>query len=101
MRCPKPGGTMGVKAIAFHEVIAADKIHELFGSPESQKQIETQEGKCVKCNLAFAIVLFVKTDPRNPEYVGHLNSIIADDRIGGRHKDEYLLDEVDPPLAVN
>ena len=61
------GGTMGIKAIAFHEVIATDKIHELFGSPESQKQIETQQGKCVKCNLAFVIVLFVKSDPRNPE----------------------------------
>jgi hypothetical protein len=59
------GGTMGIKAIAFHE--DTDKIHELFGSPESQKQIETQQGKCVKCNLAFVIVLFVKSDPRNPE----------------------------------
>ena len=56
---------MGIKAIAFHE--DTDKIHELFGSPESQKQIETQQGKCVKCNLAFVIVLFVKSDPRNPE----------------------------------
>ena len=92
---------MGIRAIAFHEIIATDKIHELFGSPESQEQIETQQGKCVKCNLGFVIVLFVKSDRRNPEYVGHLNSIIADDCIGGRHKDEYVLDEVDKPLHVN
>jgi len=46
MRCPKPGGTMGVKAIAFHEVIAADKIHELFGSPESQKVRQVQPSIC-------------------------------------------------------
>jgi hypothetical protein len=92
---------MGIRAIAFHEVIATDKTHELFGSPESQKQIEMQQGKCVKCNLAFAIVLFLKSDPRNPEYIGHLNSIIADDCLIGRHKDEYVLDEVDPPVGVH
>ena len=87
--------------IAFHETIATGKIHELFGSAESQKQVETQQGKCVKCNLAFVIVLFVKSDRKNPEYVGHLNSIIADDCIGGNHKDEYVLDEVDPQSRVH
>jgi len=92
---------MGIRAIAFHEIIAMDKIHELFGSPESQEQIETQNGKCVKCNLRFVIVLFVKSDRRNPEYVGHLNSIISDECIGGRHKDEYVLDEVDPQSRVS
>jgi hypothetical protein len=92
---------MGIRAIAFHELIATDKIHELFGSPESQEQIETRQGKCVKCNLEFVIVLFAKSDPRNPEYVGHLNSIIAEDCTGGSHQDEYLLDEVDPQSLVH
>ena len=84
---------MGIKAIAFHEIIATDKIYELFGSAESQEQVETQPGKCVKCNLRFVIVLFVKSDRRNPEYVGHLNSIIAEDCTCGRHQDEYVLDD--------
>jgi hypothetical protein len=92
---------MGIRAIAFHEVIAMEKIRERFGAPESQRQIEMQQGKCVKCNLAFAIVLLVKFDRKNPEYIGHLNSIIADDCTGGHHKDEYVLDEIDPPFSVN
>jgi hypothetical protein len=95
------GGIMGIRAIAFHELIATDKIHELFGSPESQEQIETRQGKCVKCNLEFVIVLLAKSDPRNPEYVGQLNGIIAEDCIGGSHRDEYSLDEVDPQLRVH
>lgn len=84
---------MSIKAIAFHEAVAVEKMHEYFHSPQSELQSETQGGKCVKCNLAFAIVLAVKSDPRNPEYVGHLNSIIADDCINEFHKDEYILEE--------
>jgi hypothetical protein len=45
-------------------------------------------------------VLFVKSDSRNLEYVGHLNSMIDDDCIGGSHKDEYVLDEVDRPFSL-
>jgi hypothetical protein len=92
---------MGIKAIAFHEIIAMEKIHELFRSQESHEQIDTQHGKCVKCNLGFVIVLFVKSDRTNPEYVGHLNSIISDDCIGGKHKDEYILDEADQQSRVH
>ena len=84
---------MSIKAIAFHESVALDKTHEYFESPEARFQGETQAGKCVKCSLAFAIVLLVKSDPRNLEYVGHLNAIIGEDCIGGLHKDEYVLDE--------
>jgi hypothetical protein len=86
---------MSIRAIAFHEAIAMEKMDEYFHSPESELQSETQAGKCVKCNLAFAIVLTVKGHPRNPEYVGHLNSMIADDCINGVHKDEYLLEETE------
>jgi hypothetical protein len=86
---------MSIKAIAFHEAIAMGKMDEYFHSPESEVQSETQAGKCVKCNLAFAIVLTVKSDPRNPEYVGALNSMIADDCINGLHKDEYVLEETE------
>jgi hypothetical protein len=42
-----------------------EKMDEYFRSPESERQSETQGGKCVKCNLAFAIGLPVKSDPRN------------------------------------
>ena len=87
---------MGIRAIALHEIIAPDKLQELFGSSELLEQIETQPGKCVRCNLRFVIVLFLKSDRRNPEYVGHLNSIIAEDCIGGTHTDEYVVDQADP-----
>lgn len=84
---------MSIRAIAFHEAIAMEKMDEYFHSPESELQSETQAGKCVQCNLAFAIVLVVKSDPRNPEYIARLNSMIADDCINGIHKDEYVLEE--------
>jgi hypothetical protein len=90
---------MSIKAIAFHEAIAVEKMDEYFQASELQS--ETQPGRCVKCDLAFVIVLSVKSDPRNPEYVGHLNSVIADDCINGLHKDEYVLEEVDPHSSVN
>jgi hypothetical protein len=86
---------MSIRAIAFHEAIAMEKMDEYFHSPESGIQSETQAGKCVKCNLAFAIILVVKNDPRNQEYIGHLNSMIADDCINGIHRDEYVLEESD------
>jgi hypothetical protein len=92
---------MSIRAIAFHEAIAMEKMDVYFRSPESQLQSETQAGKCVKCNLAFAIVLAVKSDPRNPEYVGHLNAIIAEDCIAGHHRDEYVLEESGPPTRLN
>jgi hypothetical protein len=92
---------MPIKAIAFHEVVAMDKIREFFKSPESQQKSETQAGTCVKCNLAFAIVLTAKADPRNSEYLGCLNSMIADDCIAGHHREEYILDESGPTSRAN
>jgi hypothetical protein len=82
---------MSTRAIAFHEGVATEEID----GHESDPLTRTRPGKCVKCNLAFAIVLAVKTDPRNPEYVGHLNAIIADDCINGLHRDRYVLEELD------
>jgi hypothetical protein len=92
---------MSIRAVAFHEANAMEKMDEYFRSPESEHLTETQAGKCIKCNLAFAIVLAVKSDPRNPEYVGHLKAIIADDCIGGHHRDEYVLDESGPQTRPN
>jgi hypothetical protein len=92
---------MSIKAIAFHESLAIEKLHEYFSSPESQQQSETRQGTCVRCNLAFSIVVVVKSDPRNTEYIGRLNSIIADDCIGGLHQDEYVLQEPGPTFRLN
>lgn len=88
---------MSIKAVAFHEAVGIENIEEYFHLPESDLLTNTRAGKCVKCNLAFAVVLAAKSDPRNPEYVGHLNAIIADDCKGGNHKHEYVLDEPGPP----
>jgi hypothetical protein len=90
---------MSVRAIAFHEAIAVEKMDEYFRSSESELQSDTQPGKCVRCDLAFAIVLAVKSDLRNPEYVGHLNAMIADDCINGLHKDQYVLHETDGSIS--
>jgi hypothetical protein len=84
---------MSIKAIAFHESFAIAKLHKYFASAESLEQSDTKDGTCYRCNLAFAIVLVAKSDPRNTEYIGHLKSIIADDCVGGLHQDEYILRE--------
>lgn len=92
---------MSIKAIAFHESIATDRVRDFIESAESQAHTETQAGTCVKCNLGFAILLLVKSDPRNAEYVGHLNDMIAADCIAGHHRDEYILDESGPGSPRN
>jgi hypothetical protein len=100
MRYPGAGGRTSIKAIAFHESLAIEKLNEYFASDESQEG-EIQEITCVRCNLAFRIVVAVKADPRNTEYVGHLKSIIANDCIGGLHQDEYVFQEPGPSFRVN
>jgi hypothetical protein len=92
---------MSIKAIAFHEVVAMDKIREFFKSPESQQESETQAATCAKCNLAFAIVLTAKDDPRNSEYLRSLNSMIADDCIAGHHKEEYIFGRIGRTVRLN
>jgi hypothetical protein len=84
---------MSIRAIAFHESLAIEKLEDLFTSPESRALAETQALACSKCNLGFAAVLVVKGHPRNGEYLTRLNAIIEEDCINGMHQEEYVVDE--------
>lgn len=85
---------MGIRAIAFHELVALEKVRALFDSPESRKASESRQGNCPRCRLAFVIVLILHSDPRNEEYVRRLNALIAQDCVSGYHRDEYVVDDV-------
>lgn len=84
---------MSIRAIAFHESLAIEKLEDLFTSPESRALAETQALTCSKCNLGFAAVLVANGDPRNAEYLARLNAIIEEDCINGMHQGEYVVDE--------
>jgi len=84
---------MSIRAIAFHESLAVEKMEDLFTSPESQTLAETQTLMCSKCNLGFAAVLVAKGHPQNTEYLARLNMMIEEDCINGIHQGEYVVDE--------
>jgi hypothetical protein len=83
---------MPVLAVAFHQDVALDRLHEFFASPEVQRRATTQSCECSKCGLVFAIVLTQKSDPRNDASFGALCERIAEGCDVGIHEDEYVLD---------
>jgi hypothetical protein len=84
---------MSIRAIAFHESLALEKLEDFFTSPESHTLAETQALACSKCNLTFAAVLVASGHPKNPGYIARLNAMIEEDCINGMHQGEYVLDE--------
>jgi hypothetical protein len=83
---------MTVRAIAYHESIAMEKLEEYFRSPTTQRSTSTRAAKCSKCNLTFAVIVTEANDARNFDYVDQLQAIITDDCRSGLHQDEYVLD---------
>jgi len=84
---------MSIRAVAFHESLALEKLEEFFTSPESHAMAETQAVACSKCNLGFAVVLVARGLPKNAEYLARLNATIEGDCINGMHQEEYVLDD--------
>jgi hypothetical protein len=87
------GGTM-IRAIAFHSSLALEKLHEYFADEPAQCSAVSIGTKCEKCGFSFAIVLPMKNDPKNQEYMNELNKMIAADCINGMHQEEYVLGRV-------
>jgi hypothetical protein len=81
-------------AIAYHESIALEKLHEHFDGPEAHLMALSAGTKCEKCGLLFAVVLTARTDPRNNEYVSELDRMIGDDCRNGEHQQEYGLERL-------
>jgi hypothetical protein len=84
---------MSIRAIAFHESLAVEKLEDLFISPESRALAETCAVTCSKCKLGFAAVLVAKGHPQNADYIARLGAMIEEDCINGMHQGEYVLDE--------
>jgi hypothetical protein len=80
------------RAIAFHEATAIEKLEDYFASSDAERHASTRAGKCDKCDLGFAIIVTDEKDPRNPEYIDQLQTMIAEDCISGLHQAEYVLD---------
>ena len=78
--------------------LTLDRLARLFKQSEDRagfgKWSYTLDGR----ESALAIL---SETARNPEYIGRLNSMIADDCIRGLHKDEYVLDESGAPSRTN
>jgi hypothetical protein len=81
-------------AVAYHESIALEKLHEYFDGPEANLIAISAGTTCGKCGLMFAVVLTAKTDPRNDEYLIHLEHVIKDDCRNGQHQREYALEQL-------
>jgi hypothetical protein len=79
--------------VAYHESIAVEKLHEYFDGLLANLIVVTAGTKCEKCGLMFAVVLTAKTDPRNDEYLIHLDHVIKDDCRNGHHQQEYALEQ--------
>jgi hypothetical protein len=79
-------------AVAYHESIAIERLHEYFDGPQANLIVITAGTTCEKCGLMFAVVLTAKTDPRNHEYITHLDYVINDDCRNGQHQQEYALE---------
>jgi hypothetical protein len=88
-----PEVPVSIRAIAFHENLAVEKLEDLLTSPESQALAETQALTCSKCNLGFVAVLVAKGHPGNAEYLARLNTMIEEDCINRMHQGEYVVDE--------
>jgi hypothetical protein len=83
-------------AVAYHESIALDKLHEHFDGPEADLIAITAGTKCVKCGLGFAVVLTSKTDSLNNEYLSRLDDVIKGDCRNGLHQHQYVLGAATP-----
>jgi hypothetical protein len=90
---------MPVVAIAFHDSVAQEKLHELFATDEIVARSITKTLTCPKCKVLFAVVLPQKEDPRNDWFVDALQVIICEDCINGIHKEEYAYEV--PPEVPN
>lgn len=87
---------MGIKAVAFHETIAVERIDRLFTSPKMRAAIGAQTVGCSACNAKFAVVLLDKSDPDNEGLICRLEALIANDCESGRHKSEYFIEKLEP-----
>jgi hypothetical protein len=82
---------VGIRAIAYHESVAMERLERHFQG-EGASRSGTAATKCDKCKLNFAIVLPIHDHPDNAKYILRLTQIISDDRVSGRHHDEYMLE---------
>jgi hypothetical protein len=80
---------MTLRAVAFHEAIAYDRLEEIFKADRNALFGGSLNGACSKCNLKFGVFFPAKDDPQNPEYLLALNEMIANDCRGGQHRGDY------------
>jgi len=80
---------MTLRAIAFHEAIAYDRLEEIFKADQNALFGGSLAGFCSRCNLKFGVFFPAKDDPQNSEYLAALNEMIASDCRGGKHRGEY------------
>jgi hypothetical protein len=83
---------MAIRAIAYHESVAMEKLDEYFKSSTAQRSASTRAAKCDNCDLTFAIILIGANDNLNLVYIDQLQAIITEDCVSGLHQDEYILD---------
>lgn len=83
---------MSIRAIAYHESVALEKLEVYFKSEGEEPYAGSTAAKCPNCNLAFAVVLTLKSDPLNPEYIQELVIVISGDCSDGVHKEEYVVE---------
>ncbi len=80
---------MTLRAKAFPEGKAAEKMDQLFAEGNNQVFAGSAATTCPKCDTRFAIFLKDKTDQDNQVYIDRLVQTISDDCNQGRHKPEY------------
>lgn len=81
---------MGIRAIAYHESVAMERLEEYFHG-ESSSLAGSTIAKCDGCNLAFAIVLPARDHPNNDRYILELRRLISEGCIDG-FQEEYVFE---------
>jgi rRNA maturation protein Nop10 len=80
---------MALRAAAFHDAISVNALEEIFKADTNALFAGTLATRCPKCGLRFAVFFPAKDDPQNEEYREQIETMIANDCKGGKHRGTY------------
>ena len=84
---------MPIRAIAYHPAIAMNKMQTNFTTEPGG--VSVGRGiQCPKCGLTFTVIFPVHNDLEKAAYRNRLKALIVNDCKRGKHKDEYVVDDM-------